>query len=85
MSIFYYKILASRIHECLESIGLPVYVLSNAGKASLKNLTDLACNLEVKDVSKTRFNIFSSFSVFDILFYMLHRKTFEYGKVKWEM
>ena len=47
--------LGARIHECLESVGLPVYVLSNAGKASLKNLTELASNLQIKDVTKSRY------------------------------
>merc|ERR1712176_1569806 len=37
-----YKLEAGRLHEILESVGMPAYVLSNAGKASLKNLSDLA-------------------------------------------
>ena len=59
--LLFFLFLAARIQECLESVGLPVYVLSNAGKASIKNLTELASNLQIKDVTKSRYlfvNIF---------------------------
>ena len=38
----------------MEGVGLPVYALSNAGKASIKMLTDVAIMLDIKDVNKSR-------------------------------
>lgn len=37
-----YKMEASRLRELMEGVGIPVYALSNAGKSSLKMLSQLA-------------------------------------------
>jgi len=54
---FEYESEGARLQNILDFVGLPAHVLSSAGKASLKNLTDLASVLKIKDAQESTYCI----------------------------